>query len=92
MILLEIVVFAFIYYKSIQILEKTVSDTLERTKQKKTELAESINEFMTNYLMNFITKLKLITRYNLIFIGKSDSNSDEIINKNSKIFLNKNLG
>ena len=91
-ILLEVVVFGFIYYKSIQIFEKTVSDTLERTKQKTTELAEYINKFITNLLMNYITKLKLITRYIQLFIGKNNSNCDEIINKNSKIFLNKNLG
>jgi len=42
--------------------------------------------------MNYITKLKLITRYIQLFIGKNNSNCDEIINKNSKIFLNKNLG
>ena len=90
-ILLEIVVFGFIYYKSIQIYEKTVSDTLERTKQKTKELAEYINKFITNLLMNYITKLKLITRYNHLFIGKNNSNVDEIINKNSKIFLNKDL-
>ena len=41
--------------------------------------------------MNYITKLKLITRYNHLFIGKNNSNVDEIINKNSKIFLNKDL-
>ena len=91
-ILLEVVVFGFIYYKSIQIFEKTVSDTLDRTKQKTTELAEYMNKFITNLLMNYITKLKLITRYIQLFIGKNNSNCDEIINKNSKIFLNKNLG
>ena len=91
-ILLEIVVFAFIYYKSIQIYEKTVSDTLERTKHKTIELAESVNIFVTNLLMNYITKLKLIARYSIFFIGKNKSKPDEVINKNSKIFLNKDLG
>ena len=91
-ILLEIVVFAFIYYKSIQIYEKTVSDTLERTKHKTIELAESVNIFVTNLLMNYITKLKLIARYSVFFIGNNNSKPDEIINKNSKIFLNKDLG
>ena len=91
-ILLEIVVFGFIYYKSIQIFEKTVSDTLDRTKQKTTELAEYMNKFITNLLMNYITKLKLITRYIHLFIGKNNSKSDGVINKNSKVFLNKDLG
>ena len=91
-ILLEIIVFIFIYYKSIQIFEKTVSDTLERTKIKTTELAESINKFVTYLLMNYITKLKLIARYIHLFVGKNNVNNDKIINKNSKIFLNKDLG
>ena len=90
-ILLEIVVFVFIYCKSIQIYENTVSDTLERTKQKTTELADTINKYITNLLMNYITKLKLIARYSIFFIGKNKSKPDEVINKNSKIFLNKDL-
>ena len=47
-ILLEIIFFIFIYCKSIQIYENTVSDTLERTKQKTTELADNINKYITN--------------------------------------------
>ena len=91
MILLEIFVCVFIYLTSYKVFEKTVSKTLERTKEKTTQLTESINEYVNNLLMNYITKLKLISKQVHLFNGKNTSKENEKINKKSKIFLNKDL-
>ena len=90
--LLEFCICIFIYKTSIKIFETTTSETLERTKRKTTELTESINKYISNLLMNYITKLKLISKHTLLFNGKINSDEKSSINKNSKIFLNKNLG
>ena len=90
-LLLEGLIFGFMYYSSNEIYEKTLSDALERSKKKSTELAEHINIYSTNLLMNYITKLKLVAKHTLMFNGKINTNNEIIINKNSKIFLNKDL-
>ena len=90
-IILEIVIFLFIFKTSNKIYEKTISDSLQKSKQKATEIAEYINKFITNLLKTYITKLKLISRHSHLFIGKEKSKKDEVINKNSNIFLNKDL-
>ena len=92
MAILELVVFIFIYNSSNKVFEKEISETLERAKLKTTEFTEGANKFITNLLMNHITKLKLISRNCHLFFGKSNSKNDEAKNKNSKIFLNKDLG
>ena len=51
----------------------------------------TINKFISNLLMTYITKLKLISKHLLLYNGKSDSNNENIINKNSKLFKNKNI-
>ena len=90
-LLFEVITFLFIYYTSNKIFEETISDTLERSKKKSIELAEDINKYVNNLSINYITKLRLISKHTLIFNGKINSNNDYIINRNSKIFLNKDL-
>ena len=81
MILLEIFVCVFIYLTSYKVFEKTVSNTLERTKEKTTQLAESINEYVNNLLMNYITKLKLISKQVHLFNGKNTSKENFLMEK-----------
>ena len=89
--ILEIVVFIFIYKNSNFIFEKAISEALEISRQKTTELTEYINNYISNLIFNYVTQLKLITKHSYLFIGKKNSKNDKVINKNSKIFLNKDL-
>ena len=90
-IVLELTISIYIYKTSNKVYEKSISETLERTKKKTTEFTETINRYISNLLMNYITKLKLISKHTLLFNGKINSHENTQINKNSKIFLNKNL-
>jgi len=90
-ILLELFVCFYIYRTSYNIFEIYITDTLEKTKKKTTEFTQTINKFVVNLLMNYITKLKLIAKSNALFNGKIKSKEKESINKNSKFFSNNNL-
>ena len=87
-ILLEGTTFLFILFSSKKILEKTIIDSLEVSKQKTTELGEYMTTYLSNLIMNYITKLKLIRKHIYIFNGKDNLNGKTIFNKNSNIFLN----
>ena len=69
-ILLELFVCFYIYRTSYNIFEIYITDTLEKTKKKTTEFTQTINKFVVNLLMNYITKLKLIAKSNALFNGK----------------------
>ena len=86
---LEICVFIFIYRNSKNIYTKLFNDTLEKAADKSKESIEMINNFTGNLFMNYMTKLKLISKHTLLYNG--NTNSENIINMNSKIFSNKNL-
>ena len=86
---LEIFVCFFIYKKSKNIYKELFDETLEKSKNKANESMETLTKFIQNLLMSYITKLKLINRHIYLYRGKRDSKN--IINKNSKIFKNKNL-
>ena len=88
---LEICVCVFIYRNSKSIYKKLFDDTLEKSGAKAHESMRTINKFISNLLMTYITKLKLISKHLLLYNGKSDSNNENIINKNSKLFKNKNI-
>ena len=86
---LEICVFIFIYRNSKNIYTKIFNDTLEKATEKSKESVKMMNNFTGNLFMNYMTKLKLISKHTLLYNG--NSNNKNIINMNSKIFSNKNL-
>ena len=86
---LEICVFIFIYRNSKNIYTKLFNDTLDKAAKKSKESIEMINNFTGNLFMNYMNKLKLISKHTLLYNG--NVNNDNIINMNSKIFSNKNL-
>ena len=88
---LELTISLYLYFTSYKIFENTLSDTLERAKVKTTEIAEYINTYINNLFINPITKLKLLSKHALLFSGKKYSDDNEVINRNSKIFLNNDL-
>ena len=89
--ILEICVFFFIYRNSKNIYNKLFDDTLDKSAKKAKESFESINHFVRNLFMNYMTKFKLISKHAFLYSGKEDSKEKNIINKNSKIFNKKNL-
>ena len=88
---LEIFVCYFIYRNSKNIYKKIFDETLEKSKNKAKESMETMTKFIQNLLMNYITKLKLINKHIYLYKRKADSKNENIINKNSKLFKNKNL-
>ena len=88
---LEIFVCYFIYRNSKNIYKKIFDETLEKSKNKAKESMETMTKFIQNLLMNYITKLKLINKHIYLYNRKIDSKNENIINKNSKLFKNKNL-
>ena len=89
--ILEICVFFFIYRNSKNIYNKLFDDTLDKSAKKAKESFESINHFVRNLFMSYMTKFKLISKHAFLYSGKEDSKEKNIINKNSKIFNKKNL-
>ena len=87
----EICVFFFIYKNSQSIYKKIYNDTLEKSAKKGKETMEMINHFMRNLFMYYMTKLKLISKHIFLFNGNMYSMDNNSVNKNSKIFKNKNL-
>ena len=88
---LEILVCYFIYRNSKNIYKKIFDETLEKSKNKAKESMETMTKFIQNLLMNYITKLKLINKHIYLYNRKIDSKNENIINKNSRLFKNKNL-
>ena len=89
---LNITLSIYIHITSFKIFATIFVDTMEETKQKAKEFTESVNSFVSTLLLNYITKLKLISKHTLLFNGKNNSKENEAINKNSKIFSGKNFG
>ena len=87
-LLLEGSTFLFIRIYSEKILEKTISDSLEVSKQKTTEMGEHITTYINNLFMNHLSKLKLIRKHIYVFNRNDNLNGKTIFNKNSNIFLN----
>ena len=90
-IALEICSFFLIYNDSKKIYDRTFNDTLIKSTKKSKEAMESLTHFISNLFMSYMTKLKLISKHTYLFNGKMDSNEENIINRNSKFFKNKNL-
>ena len=89
--ILETFVFIFIYQNSNNIYNKLFEDTLNKSAKKSKESLESINHFVRNIFMSYMTKLKLINKHAFLYSGKEALGEKNIINKNSKIFNKINL-
>ena len=87
----EICVFFFIHHNSKNIYNKLFDDTLNNSAKKSKETLKSLLHFTKNLFMNYMTKLKLISKHIVLYNEKRDSNKSQIINKNSKIFNKINL-
>ena len=79
---LEIFASFFINRNWISIYKTIFDDTLEKSAAKGKESIEAMTKFIRNLLMNYMTKLKLISKHNYLYNGKTDSKSENIINKN----------
>ena len=90
-IALEICVSFFLYNNSQNIFNEIFDNTLEKSAEKTKETMEKMNSFIKNLMMFYMTKLKLISKHTFLFNGKYNSKNENIINRNSKIFKNKNL-
>ena len=73
------------------IYKKTYDETLKRTEEKSLEITSSIKNFTANYFLKFVTELKKIAKYTLLYNGKSENNYTNIINRNSQFILNNNI-
>ena len=91
LIALEISIFIYINKDSKNSYNKIFNNTLEKSAEKAKETIDMMNNFTRNLFMNYITKLKLITKQIILYNGKKESNNKSAINKNSKIFNNINL-
>ena len=89
-IALEICVLLFISKTSTKIFDNMYEETLNKTEEKTLEITSSIKMFTTNFIIKFITNLKLIAKHTLLYNGKNTSNINDIINKNSKFVINNN--
>ena len=89
-ITLEICVLLFISKTSTKIFDNMYEETLNKTEEKTLEITSSIKMFTTNFIIKFITNLKLIAKHTLLYNGKNTSNINDIINKNSKFVINNN--
>ena len=89
---LNITILIYLYKTSFKIFKKIIEGTMNETKEKTKEFTESVNKFVSTLLLNYITKLKLISKHTLLFNGKNNSKENGAINKNSKMFLGKNYG
>ena len=58
---------------------------------KTTEFTENVEKYITNLFIIYINKLKLISKHTFLYNGKKNSKENEQINKNSKMFFNKDL-
>ena len=88
---LEICVFIFIYHNSKNIYNKLFDDTLNNSAKKSKESLKSLLHFTKNLFMNYMAKLKLISKHIVLYNEKRDSNKRQVINKNSRIFNKINL-
>ena len=86
MIALEGAVFFYISFTSNKIFNQNYDETLKRSEEKALEVTKNIKMFTTNFLMNFVTKLKIVARYTLLYNGKNSTNYENIINKNAKLY------
>ena len=91
LVALEFCNLLYIYLTSKSIFQKTYDESIKRTEEKSLEITRNLKTFTTNYFLKFITELKLIAKYTLLFKGKSSNNFENIINKNSKFVKNNNL-
>ena len=85
---LECCILFFIYKDSNNIFDHTYKETLKRTEEKTLEITRNIKMFTANYIMKFITEIKLIARYSVLFNGKNMTKEENTINKNSKYVKN----
>ena len=90
-IALEICVFFYIYNNSKNIFNEMFDDTLDKSADKTKETMEMINNFISNLLIYYLSKLKLISKHTFLFNGKTNSKAENIVNRNSKFFENLNL-
>ena len=88
MLALECVTLFYISFTSNKIFNQNYNETLKRSEDKALEVTKNIKMFTTNFLMNFVTKLKIIARYTLLYNGKNSTNYENIINKNFKLYHN----
>ena len=88
---LEVCNLLYIYFTSKTIYKKTYDETLKRTEEKSLEITSSIKNFTANYFLKFVTELKKIAKYTLLYNGKSENNYTNIINRNSQFILNNNM-
>ena len=88
MLALECVTLFYISFTSNKIFNQNYDETLKRSEDKALEVTKNIKMFTTNFLMNFVTKLKIIARYTLLYNGKNSTNYENIINKNFKLYHN----
>ena len=88
---LEISIYFFIYNKSNQIFEQMFNDTLAKSAEKTKETMDMMRHFISNLIMYYMTKLKLISKHTVLFNGKNNTKDELKINRNSKLFKNKNL-
>ena len=88
---LEVCNLLYIYLTSKSIFQKTYDETIKKTEQKSLEITRNIKTFTGNYILKFVTELKLIAKYTLLYNGKNLTNFENKINNYSKFVLNNNL-
>ena len=88
---LEVCNLLYIYFTSKTIYKKTYDETLKRTEEKSMEITRNIKNFTANYFLKFVTELKMIAKYTLLYNGKIENNYANIINRNSQFILNNNM-
>ena len=93
---LEISISLLIYKNSNNIYKKLFDNTLEKSAQKAKESMESLHQFISNLLMNYVSKLKIILKHFLQYNEKPKffenfKSNYKIINANTDKILEKNV-
>ena len=84
---LELSVLFFISKTSNNIFNKAYEETLNKTEEKTLEITRNFKIFIANFIMKFVTELKLIARYIILFQGKNSTIEGNTINKNSNFVI-----